>query len=318
MVEVCTRGVDTGFVALGYAKVAVLGVVQGITELLPISSTAHMRLVPAVLGWQDPGSAFSAAMQLAALAAVVSYFWSDVRGLAASSLRAIAHGQLRDRDLRFSLWIIIATIPIGIAGLLLAKLLNTCNSPLRTISVIGWACVVMALLLGIAEVRARHWRKINDTSFVDAILVGIAQVGALIPGVSRSGSTLTAALALGFKRDEAARLSFLLGLPAIALAGLKEMWELYKIHLDAHGWSVLLLGLIVASISAFLAIWGLMRILEQFSTWPFVAYHSCSALSSSPALRRGGSGNSYFLLLVRFWHKASFVALHYFWSLLGA
>ena len=272
MVEVCTRGVDTGFVALGYAKVAVLGVVQGITELLPISSTAHMRLVPAVLGWQDPGSAFSAAMQLAALAAVVSYFWSDVRGLAANSLRAIAHGQLRDRDLRFSIWIILATIPIGIAGLLLAKLLNTCNSPLRTISVIGWACVVMALLLGIAEVRARHWRNLNDVSFVDAILVGIAQVGALIPGVSRSGSTLTAALALGFKRDEAARFSFLLGLPAIALAGVKEMWELYKIHLDAHGWSVLLLGLIVASISAFLAIWGLMRILEQFSTWPFVVY----------------------------------------------
>ena len=272
MVEVCTRGVDTGFVALGYVKVAVLGVVQGITELLPISSTAHMRLVPAVLGWQDPGSAFSAAMQLAALAAVVSYFWSDVRGLAVNSFRAIASGQLRNRDLRFSLWIILATIPIGIAGLLLAKLLNTCNSPLRAISVIGWACVLMALLLGIAEVRARHWRKINDASFVDAILVGIAQVGALVPGVSRSGSTLTAALALGFKRDEAARLSFLLGLPAIALAGLKEMWELYKIHLDAHGWSVLLLGLIVASISAFLAIWGLMRVLGQFSTWPFVVY----------------------------------------------
>ena len=131
MAEVCMRGVDTGFVALGYAKVAVLGVVQGITELLPISSTAHMRLVPAVLGWQDPGSAFSAAMQLAALAAVVSYFWSDVRGLTVNSLLAIAHGQFRDRDLRFSFWIVLATIPIGIAGLLLANVLNTCNSPLR-------------------------------------------------------------------------------------------------------------------------------------------------------------------------------------------
>jgi undecaprenyl-diphosphatase len=272
MVEVCTRGVDTGFVALGYAKVAILGVVQGITELLPISSTAHMRLVPDVLGWQDPGSAFSAAMQLAALAAVVSYFWSDVRGLAANSLKAIARGQFRDRHLRFSLWIILATVPIGIAGLLLATVLNTCNSPLRSVSVIGWACVVMAVLLGIAEIRARHKRMIDDASFLDAMLVGIAQVGALIPGVSRSGSTLTAALALGFKRDEAARLSFLLGLPAIALAGLKEMWELYKVHLDSHGWSVLLLGLIVASISAFFAIWGLMRVLEQFSTWPFVLY----------------------------------------------
>ena len=272
MVEVCTRGIDTGFVALGYAKVAVLGVVQGITELLPISSTAHMRLVPAVLGWQDPGSAFSAAMQMAALAAVVSYFWSDVRGLAANSLQAIARGQFGDRDLRFSLWIVLATVPIGIAGLLLANVLNACNSPLRTLSVIGWACVAMALLLGAAEVRARHRRTIDDASFLDAMLFGIAQVGALIPGVSRSGSTLTAALALGFKRDEAARLSFLLGLPAIALAGLKEMWELYKIHLDSHGWSVLAVGLIVASISAFFAIWGLMRVLEQFSTWPFVVY----------------------------------------------
>src|ERR1039458_2525816 len=136
MVEVCTRGVDTGFVALGYAKVAVLGVVQGITELLPISSTAHMRLVPAVLGWQDPGSAFSAAMQLAALAAGVSYFWSDVRGLAANSLQAIARGQFHNRDFRFSLGIVLATIPIGIAGLFLAKLLNACNSPLRAVSVI--------------------------------------------------------------------------------------------------------------------------------------------------------------------------------------
>ncbi len=228
MVEVCTRGIDTGFEALGYAKVAVLGVVQGITELLPISSTAHMRLVPAVLGWQDPGSAFSAAMQLAALAAVVSYFWSDIRDLAANSLQAIARGQFRDRHLRFSLWIMLATVPIGIVGLLLAKLLNTCNSPLRDVSVVGWACVALALLLGIAEVRARHRRMIDDASFFDAMLVGIAQVGALIPGVSRSGSTLTAALALGFKRDEAARLSFLLGLPAIALAGFKEVWELHK------------------------------------------------------------------------------------------
>ena len=272
MADVCIRGVDTGFVALGYAKVAVLGVVQGITELLPISSTAHMRLVPAVLGWQDPGSAFSAAMQLAALAAVVSYFWSDVRGLTVNSLQAIAHGQFRDRNLRFSLWIVLATIPIGIAGLSLANVLNACHSPFRNISVIGSACIVMALLLGVAEVRARRRRTIDNASFIDAMLVGIGQVGALIPGVSRSGSTLTAALGLGFKRDEAARLSFLLGLPAIALAGLKEMWELHKIHLDGHGWSVLALGLIVASISAFFAIWGLMRVLEQFSTWPFVVY----------------------------------------------
>ena len=272
MADTCTHGVDTRFAALGYAKVAALGVLQGITELLPISSTAHMRLVPAFLGWQDPGSAFSAAMQLAALAAVVSYFWRDVRALTVHSVVAMAQRQFQDRYFRFSMWIILATIPIGIAGLLVAKLLNTCHSSVRSITVIGWACVAMALLLAIAEIYARHRRKIDEANFTDAILVGLAQTGALIPGVSRSGSTLTAALALGFQRDEAARLSFLLGLPAIALAGLKELWELYKIHLDPQAWSVLAVGLAVASVSAFFAIWGLMRVLERFSSWPFVIY----------------------------------------------
>jgi len=272
MAEVCTQGVDTGFVALGYAKVSVLGVVQGITELLPISSTAHMRVVPALFGWQDPGSAFSAAMQLAALAAVVSYFWSDVTQLTTHSLRAVVRREFNDQYFRLSVWILLATIPIGIAGLALAGVLNTCNSPMRGISVIGWACVVMALLLAITEVYARHKRTIENVTFVDAMIVGLAQVGALIPGVSRSGSTLTAALALGFKRAEAARFSFLLGLPAIALAGFKELWELHKAHLDPHGWTVLGLGLLVASISAFVAIWSLMRVLERFSAWPFVIY----------------------------------------------
>jgi undecaprenyl-diphosphatase len=274
MAEVCTQSVDTGFVALGYAKVSLLGVVQGITELLPISSTAHMRVVPALLGWQDPGSAFSAAMQLAALAAVVSYFWNDLRDLTVNSGRAVLRRKLDDRYFRLSVWIILATVPIGLAGVALAGVLNACGSPLRTLSVIGWACLVMALLLAFAEVYARHKRTIAQASMVDALLVGIAQVGALIPGVSRSGSTLTAALALGFQRDEAARFSFLLGLPAIALAGLKELWELHKVDLDAHGWSVLAFGLVVASISAFFAIWSLMRILERFTAWPFVIYRA--------------------------------------------
>lgn len=272
MAEACTQGIDTGFVALGYAKVAVLGVVQGITELLPISSTAHMRIVPAVLGWPDPGSAFSAAMQMAALAAVVSYFWNDVSQLVTGSLGALVRRDFKDRHFRLALWIVLATIPIGVAGLLLAPVLNTCNSPLRSLSVIGWACIVMAALLALAEIAARHARKTEDASLMDALLVGVAQVGALIPGVSRSGSTLTAALGLGFKREEAARFSFLLGLPAIALAGLKELWELHKAHLDTQGWSVLAVGLVVASISAFVAIWTLMRILERYSAWPFVIY----------------------------------------------
>jgi undecaprenyl-diphosphatase len=272
MTTACPLGIDTGFVALGYAKVAVLGVIQGITELLPISSTAHMRVVPAVLGWRDPGSAFSAAMQLAALAAVISYFWKDVSRLAGGSLAAIGQRRFDDPSLRLVVWIGLATIPIVVAGMALSGVLNQCNSPMRGLAVIGWACIAMAVLLALAELGARHRRTLQDATLIDALLVGVAQIGALIPGVSRSGSTLTAALALGFKREEAARFSFLLGVPAIALAGGKEVWELHKAHLDAHGWSVLAVGLVVASISAFAAIWGLMRILERFSAWPFVIY----------------------------------------------
>jgi len=272
MAGACTSGLDTGFVALGYAKVGFLGVVQGITELLPISSTAHMRIVPALLGWQDPGSAFSAAMQLAALAAVVSYFWADVRGLVFGSLDAVRRRDFADWNFRFAIWIVLATLPIIIAGVVLSPWLNACNSPLRTLTVIGVSCIVMGVLLALAEVYSNHKRTLDHVTLVDAMVIGIAQVGALIPGVSRSGSTLTAALFRDLQRAEAARFSFLLGLPAIAAAGLKELWELHKAHLDAHGWSILGFGLVIASISAFAAIWGLLRILERFSAWPFVFY----------------------------------------------
>ena len=272
MADVCTEGVDTGFVALGYAKVAVLGVVQGITELLPISSTAHMRVVPALLGWRDPGSAFSAAMQLAALAAVVSYFWSDIRTLVFGSLSAIARRDLKDRSFRFSLGIVVATIPIVIFGVLLSKMLNTCDSPLRTLPVIGISCIVMGVLLALAQLYCNHARKAEEATMLDFIIVGIAQVGALIPGVSRSGSTLTAAMFRDFEADEAARFSFLMGLPAITAAGLKEFVELYKAHIPLEAWMILGFGLVVASLSAFAAIYGLMKLLDKFSSWPFVVY----------------------------------------------
>ncbi len=274
MASGCSNGLDVGFVSLGYAKVAVLGVVQGITELLPISSTAHMRIVPALLGWQDPGSAFSAAMQLAALAAVVSYFWADVRQLTFGSVSALVRRDFGDRDFKFAVAIVLATIPIAILGLTLAPLLNACGSPLRSLTVIGWACIGMAILLALAELLAKHRRVVDQATWWDAIIVGLAQAGALIPGVSRSGSSLTAALFLGFRRDEAARYSFLLGLPAITLAGLKELWELRHAALGFEGWSVLGVGLVVASVSAFVAIWGLMRIMERFSAWPFVIYRA--------------------------------------------
>ena len=272
MADACTSGLDTGFVGLGFLKVGFLGIVQGISELLPISSTAHMRIVPALLGWQHPGSAFSASMQLAALAAVLSYFWADVRGLTEGTIAAVRRRDFADWNFRFFIWILLATIPVSFFGLLLSSKLNACGSPLRTLTVIGLACLMMGALLALAERKARHVRTIDNVTLRDAMVVGVAQVGALIPGVSRSGSTLTAALFLGLQRDEAARFSFLLGIPTIALAGLFELWKLRKAGLGVHGWAVLGFGIVIASISAFVAIWSLMRILERFSAWPFVVY----------------------------------------------
>lgn len=272
MADACTGDIDTGFVLLGYGKVAFLGVVQGLTELMPVSSTAHMRIVPSLLGWQDPGSAFSAAMQLAALFAVVAYFWTDVRDLVGGSIGAVLRRDFNAWGFRFAVWIVLATIPIVLAGAALSSRLNACGTSLRSLPVIGVACIVMGVLLAVAELYCRHRRSLAEITLLDALVVGIAQIGALIPGVSRSGSTLTAALFLDLRREEAARFSFLLGLPAIAVAGLKEMYELHKAHLDAQGWSVLAVGLVVGSVSAFAAIFLLMRILERFSAWPFVIY----------------------------------------------
>src|SRR5580693_2945464 len=201
-------------------------------------------------------------------------FWRDVSDLLFGSLSAIGRRDFSDRSLKLAFGIAIGTVPIGVAGLALAKLLNTCTSPIRGLEVVGIACIVMALLLGLAELIARHQRSFERVGLLDCLVVGIAQVGALIPGVSRSGSTLTAALFLGFKREEAARFSFLLGLPAIALAGLKELAELRHAGIDAHGWLVLAVCLVIASLSAFVAIGGLLRILERFSAWPFAVYRA--------------------------------------------
>jgi len=285
--NVCSAGLDIGFASLDYVQIGILGIVQGITELLPISSTAHMRIIPAVMGWHDPGSAFSAAMQLAALAAVVSYFWRDVTAVTSGSIRAWKQRDFNAPMFRLAVAIILATIPIGIAGLALSHVLNSCGSPLRSLSVIGYSCLGMAALLALAELACRHRRTVEQMRLRDALIVGIAQVGALIPGVSRSGSTLTAALLLNFKREEAARFSFLLGLPAIALAGLKELAVLLHAHIPLQAWSLLLFGLVVASVSAFCAIWGLMKFLERFSTWPFIVYRAVLGVFLLVAVSKG-------------------------------
>ncbi|MBW4585986.1 MAG: undecaprenyl-diphosphate phosphatase [Aetokthonos hydrillicola CCALA 1050] len=268
----CSNDVDMGFVQLGWFRVVILGIVQGITELLPISSTAHLRIVPGLLGWRDPGTAFSAAMQLASLAAVISYFWKDIKQLTGGTVRAIADRNFESSTFRLVLGVLLGTLPLVVAGLALHKPINACNSPFRTLTVIGIASIVMSLLLALAEKQGHHERNFSELTMRDAIIVGIAQAFALIPGVSRSGSTLTAGIFLKMERETAAKFSFLLGIPAVILAGAKELHVLFKAGLDVNGWLILLIGLTSASISAFLAIYGLLHYLEKHNTLIFVFY----------------------------------------------
>ncbi len=267
-----TAPLDLGFVELSWLQMAVLGIVQGITELLPISSTAHLRVIPAMLGWRDPGSAFSAAMQLASFVAVVVYFRKDIGNFGRATTRAVASRDFSSHDFRVMLGIVLGTIPLIIAGVLLKPVLNGCHSPIRGLLLIGSASIAMSLLLGLAEKMSRHRRTFAQLTMRDGIVVGLAQAFALVPGVSRSGATLTAGLFCGMERETAARFSFLLGLPAVTLAGLYELRVLFKAGLASDGWITLLVGLVFASITAFIAIYGLLHYLERRSTWIFVWY----------------------------------------------
>ena len=275
----CTEAaqVNISFTQLGALRIIVLGIIQGITELLPISSTAHLRIVPSLLGWPDPGSAFSAAMQLASLVAVAIFLGGDALRITGRAAEAARRGDWQDHSLRLVVGIAIGTLPIAIAGLLLRKTLEGCGSPLRGIAVIGWACVIMGVLLALAERygqggAGRTKRQQAGLTLRDCIAVGLAQAFALVPGVSRSGSTLTAGLALGMERATAAWFSFLLGLPAIVLAGLVELASLRKAGLHASGWALLALGLASGSASAYLALWALVRYLKEHTSWIFVWY----------------------------------------------
>ncbi|MEH2237445.1 undecaprenyl-diphosphate phosphatase [Nostoc sp.] len=271
---VCSNGseVNLDFANLSWIDVIILGIVQGITELLPISSTAHLRIVPTLLRLKDPGSAFSAAMQLASLTAVLVYFWQDLKKLTGETVRAISGQDYQSSSLQLMLGLLLGTLPIAVAGVLLKPILNACNSPIRGLVVIGAASIIMSGLLAIAEKRGGRDRTFDNLTLWDGIWVGVAQAFALIPGVSRSGSTLTAGLFLGMERETSARFSFLLGLPAVILAGAVELHALTKAGLSTAGWLTLLVGLISASISAFVAIWVLLRYLEKRSTWIFVFY----------------------------------------------
>jgi undecaprenyl-diphosphatase len=245
-------------------QAAVLGLVQGITEFLPISSTAHLRLVPAALSWPDGGAAFAAVIQLGTLLAVIGFFLRDlVRMIGA----AVTPATRRDLDARMLLYMVAGTVPIGVVGLL-AK--HAIEGPLRSILVIATSLIVVGLLMAIVEKTARHERPLESFTLRDALLVGLAQSLALIPGTSRSGITLVAAMLLGFRRDAAARFSFLLSIPAVAAAGVFELPKLMRSH--EVGTTALVVGLATAAVSGYLSVAWLLRFLRTRTTYGFVVY----------------------------------------------
>jgi undecaprenyl-diphosphatase len=199
----------------------VLGIVQGLTEFLPISSTAHLRLVPAFAGWDDPGTAFTAVVQLGTMAAVLLYFRHDLWNIARAWLRSLRDPEARGTlDARLGWYLIVGTIPISILGLLFKDKIET---DARQLVLIGIALIVLGLVLELAEKVGRKERGVESLTMRDGIIIGCAQALALVPGVSRSGSTITAGLFLGLERAAAARYSFLLSVPAVVLSGLFEL-----------------------------------------------------------------------------------------------
>jgi undecaprenyl-diphosphatase len=266
-------GADSGLGVLEACwRALVLGVVQGLTEFLPISSTAHLKVVPVLLGWGDPGVSVTAVIQLGSIAAVLAFFRSDLLAVGRGMARAFRHGQWGDPAARLGLAMALGTVPIVLGGLALKLWVpDYDNAPVRSMGSIAIVSIVMALLLALAELAGQRRRTIEQVRPIDGVLVGLAQALALVPGVSRSGSTLTASLFDGWERAAAARFSFLLGLPAITLAGLVELKG--ALTAPANGGPIpLLVGILAAAVVSWLAIAWLLRFLQRHSTWIFVAY----------------------------------------------
>jgi undecaprenyl-diphosphatase len=258
---------------LGLLEALVLGIVQGLTEFLPISSTAHLRVVPALLGWDDPGVSVTAAIQLGSVAAVIAYFRRDLTQVLKGISRAVRHGQWREPDARLGVAMLIGTFPILVLGLGIKFFWHEgySSSPLRSVLSIAIVSIVMALFLALAERMGPRLKQVGGVTGRDGFVVGLAQALAVIPGVSRSGSTLTASLFDGWKRADAARFSFLLGIPSISIAGLVELKSALGTSSGA-GPLPLLVGIFSAAVVSWLAIDWLLRFLQRNSTWIFVGY----------------------------------------------
>ena len=247
----------------------VLGIAQGLTEFLPISSTAHLRIVPAFAGWEDPGALFTAVIQLGTMVAVVIYFWRDLLRITRTWLASLRRPELRgELDARMGWYVIIATIPIGVFRLAFN---DQIENGARNLYLIGTVLIVLGLVLAVADRVGRRVRSVDDVNRTDAIWVGIAQALALIPGTSRSGATITAGLFLGLKRDAAARFSFLLSIPAIVLSGLYGLTELITGD-DTVSFGALALATVVAFVFGYVAIAFLLRYLANHSMMIFVIY----------------------------------------------
>ena len=271
----------------------VLGIVQGLTEFLPVSSTAHLLIVPRLLGWGDPGAAFSAVIQIGTLVAVLWYFWTDLWRIGRATLAGLIAGRpLATHEARLGWMIAIATIPIVVVGLLFQDAIET---TLRSLYVIAGSMIGLAIVLSLAELYMRRevasgkrLKQIAQVGWLDAIAVGCAQAVALVPGSSRSGVTITGGLFCGFSREAAARFSFLCSLPSIFAAGVYELYKereaLIGSQSDAFN---LLAATFAAGIVGYWSIGFLLRLLRTRTTLVFIVYRLIVGLALLGLLSAG-------------------------------
>ncbi|GAA0559037.1 undecaprenyl-diphosphate phosphatase [Halomonas salifodinae] len=252
---------------MDWLQVLVLSILQGLTEFLPISSSAHLILVPELTPWPDQGLAFDVALHLGSLAAVVLYFRHDL-GRMLVSWWASLRGRGTDADGRLAWWVLLATVPVGLVGLAFHDLIQ---EAMRSPLIVAAGLIGFGLLLGYADWRGRGSRSEYQLTWKQALWIGAAQALALIPGTSRSGITITAALLLGLSREGAARFSFLLSIPVIVLAGGLETLTLIRAP-QAIDWSVLVIGALLSGISAYLCIHYFLAFIKRIGMQPFVAY----------------------------------------------
>lgn len=250
-----------------------LALLQGLTEFLPISSSAHLILLPKLVDWKDQGLAFDVAVHVGTLIAVVTYFRHELIKMSREWSQSLVTRQ-QTADSRLAWGILLGTIPVGLCGLLFKDVVET---SLRTTEIIAVASIAFGLLLWWADIKARHVRDEHTLTIGDILFIGIAQAIALIPGTSRSGITITAGLLLGLTRQAAARFSFLLSIPVIILAGGLATIDLLQGD-SAIDWSALLIGATISCISAYLTIHIFLKLLERIGMMPFVIYRTLLGL----------------------------------------